>query len=251
MSVWMATLDLRVAAGDRIAFVRRAYVEYLGNSVELAAGETIVGRDIACALRLDDPGVSRRHLRIVKRGEDVTIEDLGSSNGTYVNGTPVVGPTPLHDGDMIVLSTRVLTMHSTNEHVMEETQPGMKVAAPRAADDSVPIADCRRHARCTLSVAMQYSSNELEVDATTRDLSESGVFVCSPVLDQVGTECRVMLYLDEGHLLATGIVRRVVEHDADADQPVGLGVEFVGLEEHEREWLRGVVERSTVEASAR
>jgi hypothetical protein len=59
----------------------------------------------------------------------------------------------------------------------------------------------------------------------------------------------VMLYLDEGRLLASGVVRRVVEHDADADQPVGLGVEFVGLAEREREWLRGVVARS--EASAR
>ena len=45
----------------------RVYLEYLGDAVELPIGETVIGRDIGCSLRFNDPSVSRRHLKIVRR----------------------------------------------------------------------------------------------------------------------------------------------------------------------------------------
>jgi hypothetical protein len=52
-------------------------------------------------IQLDDPFASSRHARISKQGHVVLIEDLGSTNGTYLNDELLTGPQPLHDGDRI------------------------------------------------------------------------------------------------------------------------------------------------------
>ena len=57
----------------------------------LLEGRTVVGRDRAAGVFLDDSTVSRRHARLVVDGPNVTIEDLGSKNGTFVSGRRVEG----------------------------------------------------------------------------------------------------------------------------------------------------------------
>jgi predicted component of type VI protein secretion system len=52
-------------------------------------------------IHLDDPFASSRHARISRDGHVVVIEDLGSTNGTYLNDELLTGPQPLHDGDRI------------------------------------------------------------------------------------------------------------------------------------------------------
>ncbi len=52
-------------------------------------------------LKLEDPFASTRHAKITRQGRTVAIEDLGSTNGTYLNGEALTGPRPLHDGDRI------------------------------------------------------------------------------------------------------------------------------------------------------
>lgn len=52
-------------------------------------------------IQLDDPFASSRHARISRQGPVVVIEDLGSTNGTYLNDDLLTGPQPLHDGDRI------------------------------------------------------------------------------------------------------------------------------------------------------
>jgi DNA-binding winged helix-turn-helix (wHTH) protein len=66
-------------------------------------GDNLIGRGPGSAVWLDVSGVSRRHARIRMNGGDAVLEDLGSKNGTLVNGHAIAGPTPLHDGDAIQL----------------------------------------------------------------------------------------------------------------------------------------------------
>ena len=61
-----------------------------GASFPLPNGDFTVGRDAGCQLRLDDDGASRRHCVIRRSGERFTLQDLGSHNGTLVNGTSTV-----------------------------------------------------------------------------------------------------------------------------------------------------------------
>ncbi len=52
-------------------------------------------------IQIEDPFASARHARITRQGHVIVIEDLGSTNGTYLNGEPLSGPQPLHPGDRI------------------------------------------------------------------------------------------------------------------------------------------------------
>lgn len=63
--------------------------------------EFLLGRGADCDLRLHDSAASRHHCLIRIRGGEVTLADLGSSNGTYLNGTRVLSQTALHTGDEI------------------------------------------------------------------------------------------------------------------------------------------------------
>jgi DNA-binding winged helix-turn-helix (wHTH) protein len=67
--------------------------------IRLDGREHIVGRDAAASVRLDAGSVSRRHARLVLEDDSGMLEDLGSKNGTWVNGVQVSVVTPVQDGD--------------------------------------------------------------------------------------------------------------------------------------------------------
>jgi hypothetical protein len=68
---------------------------------ELPYGTTVVGRDPTCNLSFDDPLLSREHAAIVVSDARVCVRDLGSRNGTLVNGQPIVEETELRHGDRL------------------------------------------------------------------------------------------------------------------------------------------------------
>lgn len=69
--------------------------------VSLDQDEISVGRLRENDLCLDDPEVSRHHARFIRRGDAISLEDAGSSNGTFVNGERITQPIELQDGDSI------------------------------------------------------------------------------------------------------------------------------------------------------
>jgi DNA-binding winged helix-turn-helix (wHTH) protein len=77
--------------------------------IALFAGENVLGREGSGVTLLNSSTVSRRHARIVIEADGVTIEDLGSKNGTYVNDRRVDLATPIGDGDRLRVGTLVFT----------------------------------------------------------------------------------------------------------------------------------------------
>jgi len=75
----------------------------------LREGSTVVGRDRDCAVRINSPMVSRRHAQIVVRTNETTVEDLGSKNGTHVNGSRLTHPVTLNDGDQVQIGSLTMT----------------------------------------------------------------------------------------------------------------------------------------------
>jgi predicted component of type VI protein secretion system len=73
--------------------------------------ETVIGRGTDCAIRLQDESVSRRHLRVLTIMGETFIEDLGSTNGTFINGERVT-KTQLNDGDIVQLGRVHLRYHA-------------------------------------------------------------------------------------------------------------------------------------------
>jgi hypothetical protein len=66
-----------------------------------------LGRDITNDITINDPEVSRHHMRLTRGAGGFTVEDLGSTNGTFVNGQRLTGARPLRNGDMIGLGETV------------------------------------------------------------------------------------------------------------------------------------------------
>jgi len=79
--------------------VERAAGHHPGVAYDVAGGATLGRGDVE--IKLDDPFASSRHARISQQGHVFVIEDLGSTNGTYLNDEPLNGPQPLHPGDRI------------------------------------------------------------------------------------------------------------------------------------------------------
>jgi hypothetical protein len=63
--------------------------------------DAVFGRGETAEIRLQDPFASSRHARIYKQGKILVVEDMGSTNGTYLNEELLDGPRPLHPGDRV------------------------------------------------------------------------------------------------------------------------------------------------------
>ena len=74
--------------------------------------ETLIGRGGGNHVLLQDDLASRRHAVIRRQGEGYTIEDLGSRNGTFVNGARIAAPTALRPGDTITIGSTQLVVHA-------------------------------------------------------------------------------------------------------------------------------------------
>jgi pSer/pThr/pTyr-binding forkhead associated (FHA) protein len=72
--------------------------------------ELVIGRGPKCQLVLDDSYVSQMHARLFSRGDIYMVEDLGSTNGTYLNRHKVTTPTELRRGDQVKIGKTVLEM---------------------------------------------------------------------------------------------------------------------------------------------
>jgi hypothetical protein len=83
-----------------------------GSEADLAAGMVMVGRGADCQLILDDDYVSTRHARVVAGDSGLYIEDLGSTNGTYVNGMRISAPTTITLQDTVRIGKTVLKLET-------------------------------------------------------------------------------------------------------------------------------------------
>jgi DNA-binding winged helix-turn-helix (wHTH) protein len=97
--------------GDRAPAMGACFLRYLSRHFPLGEGENVIGRDPACAVVIDEPDVSRYHARIVVSASAATIEDLGSKNGTFVDGEPIQGKVPLAPGKEVRLGETPLTFY--------------------------------------------------------------------------------------------------------------------------------------------
>ena len=95
-------------------------------------GELILGREHPSAdLVIPDPGVSRRHARLLPEKGTMILEDLGSSNGTYVNGQRISGPVQLGAGDEVQIGATVLGLEGRqNATAPMQSRPAARRLAP-------------------------------------------------------------------------------------------------------------------------
>lgn len=81
-----------------------------GQSAALADGVIMIGRGADCQIILDDDYVSTRHARVVSGENGVYVEDLGSTNGSYVNGQRITAPTTITMSDTVRIGRTILKL---------------------------------------------------------------------------------------------------------------------------------------------
>lgn len=108
--------------------VLRTWLVWNERVLPLAEGENVIGREPSCNVWLDQPGVSRRHARVVVKDGDAEIEDLGSTNGTFVSGSAIIGRRPLRDSELIQLGSVDLQYRSWSPSRPIETE---RIARPK------------------------------------------------------------------------------------------------------------------------
>ncbi|MCK4898677.1 MAG: FHA domain-containing protein [Anaerolineales bacterium] len=78
-----------------------------GEVFSLTKNEIYIGRDVNNDIAVNDQEVSRKHARLVMQAGGYVLEDLGSTNGTYVNGQRLMGPHVLRPGETVMLGENV------------------------------------------------------------------------------------------------------------------------------------------------
>jgi DNA-binding winged helix-turn-helix (wHTH) protein len=138
--------ELRTALGDRARkprFIRtvhgfgyafcgesgetaqsRAFVVYQAQQLPLREGLNVLGRDATADVQVDHVTVSRKHAAIEVRGDEATIQDLSSKNGTFVDGVRIEGASPLRGGQTVVLGDASLVFRTS-------TTPGSTISIGR------------------------------------------------------------------------------------------------------------------------
>jgi len=192
-----------------------------GKRFEFKSGSVALGRDTSNPIRLHDTEVSRRHAELRLEREGYRIVDLGSANGTYVNGHPVE-QTPLQSGDRVQLGQTVMLFHEGNGgphrgltarvDLLTKSNPGDYSAILRSipsgegsrvlqAPDAA--AGWLRERLMNLSVmyrATQAISNVLDIDALSPQILEL-------VFESIGADRGAILLKDESGQLVAKAVR--------------------------------------------
>lgn len=110
--------------------------------VPVHQGELGIGRQLGNAILLPERNISRRHARLVRTGDEVGIEDLGSYTGVRVNGQPIAGSASLHAGDQVQIGDYCLALRrvAVAARPAERIAPSETVAPIPAAPEVPPAA---------------------------------------------------------------------------------------------------------------
>ena len=108
------------------------------SSRELAGGVYIIGRGVGCHIRIEAPDVSERHAILTVRDGSVTIEDLHSANGTYVNGEPVDSVVSLDGGMVVQIGENMFRVSEEEPEAEPEEEAPAAVTEPQPAVEEEP-----------------------------------------------------------------------------------------------------------------
>jgi hypothetical protein len=150
-------------------------------TLKLPEGSLDVGRMADCWLILDDDLISRYHARFHVSPDSVAVEDLGSRNGTYVNGEQLEGKVTLHHADKVRIGREVITfveLDNPSEEAEGETDQLRKTIGPgedskfpsligALVEKSLSMGRLKEAERYALALINQLSSAKVEVDHPT------------------------------------------------------------------------------------
>lgn len=119
----------------------------VGTSYSISGDEVILGREEGVGISIRDPEVSRRHARISWQSGNYFVEDVGSTNGTFLNGVQITGAQPLRSGDAISIGQTSLVFQTKAEAT--QAQPG-PTPPPSPPPMAAPLEPEKKRSKCLL-----------------------------------------------------------------------------------------------------
>ncbi|HVW00909.1 MAG TPA: FHA domain-containing protein [Planctomycetaceae bacterium] len=107
--------------------------QHSGRRVQLNSPRFIIGREVDCSLQLEDIQLSRHHAVLLTDAYAIRIRDLGSLNGTWVNGQKITSQMNLKHGDRVQVGETVLLLHAPALANVTETSTQLGLADTQAA----------------------------------------------------------------------------------------------------------------------
>ncbi len=111
-----------------------------GATMEISQPQMLIGRDPACDIVISDAEVSRRHARVLISGDTCILEDLGSTNGTFVNGRRISAPHELRPGDTIMMGENVVVVFESQGFDPNATVMSRPPVAAQSVEPAQPPA---------------------------------------------------------------------------------------------------------------
>jgi pSer/pThr/pTyr-binding forkhead associated (FHA) protein len=113
-----------------------------GETFPLEGDQLVIGRDASNSIAINDAEISRKHSRLSFQGGKYVLEDLGSTNGTFVNGQRLAGPVVLKPGDVVSLGEQIVLMYDaitqdTGATIASSRQSARVIPPPAQADAPV------------------------------------------------------------------------------------------------------------------
>jgi hypothetical protein len=222
---------------------RKVFLQLDRHLIRLQKPRTDIGRSTKAEVIIVDPSISRRHLRLSLAEGRVTATDLGSGNGTTLNGVPLRVTTTLADGDVLRLGRvglRVRFLESGHSMDFLPTSP------ERERDDGTFVAERREGPRVSMEIPVRYTSPSCSFMSTTHNISSRGVFLrAQECADRRDTRCELTFFPSGRPSIS---VTAVVRHSRSATvreasptaptvverHPPGVGLCFAPVQEIER-----------------
>ena len=134
-----------------------------GSAFDLSKEVTLIGRDVTNDISLGDAEVSRQHARLTRTPGGYVLEDLGSTNGSFVNGERLVAPRVLATGDLLGMGENVTlsfegTSPETAETVMGEAVQHGAAPTPEAMQEAISQPDAGPRGRSRTQRRAEYDS---------------------------------------------------------------------------------------------
>ena len=169
-----------------------------GATFSLEGDQLVVGRDSASAIAINDAEVSRKHARLNFQGGKYVIEDLGSTNGTFVNGQRLVSPVVLKSGDVVSLGEQIVLMYEALSPDAGETVISARKSVPRPAPMPAP-------SPAALPMQQQYYTppSPVAAPAAPRRMNSLPIIIAIGALLLICACVAIGFYIDQNYLWCT------------------------------------------------
>ncbi len=175
--------------------------------LDLPNGELSIGRGTECFLRINDELVSRRHARLLVTPSSVTFEDLGSRNGSRVNGAPIGGAVTLKIGDEVEIGTQIFQL---------VRGAGLPSRSPTVTTPSLrPCRNCKRLVEARFTTCPLCGANQREEveEGPTRSMTSFELLL------GVGDKMIALGRIDEAEKMLGPRLRELLARAGRADLP--------------------------------